>query len=298
MKQPVDESPRTRMRKRIFQIQRLSAMPKVVWELVHAVGDDSTTVGRVVKIIESDQALASRVLNLANSAYYGFAHRINTIDRAVVAVGFQELRLVALSVGLSQVFDPRKAAPGWDAEQAWLHTLSVSWFSRELAAKNNRQAPGEAMVAGLLHDLGKLVLASYLPEEYGPVLARQAQGLTCLEAERESGYLHTTAGYWLAKRWELPEVHVAAIRDHHDKHIKGEHAPTVALVALGDLMSQCVCTMPAESMGSTELGGLLSLAGVSADDVREVASRGRRELPPALEHWVSVLNSEGGSHAQ
>ena len=298
METPVEESPRTRMRNRIFQIERLAAMPKVVWELVHAVGDDSTTVGRVVKIIESDQALASRVLNLSNSAYYGFAHRISTIDRAVVAVGFQELRLVALSAGLSQVFDPRKAAPGWDAEQAWLHTLSVSWFSRELAAKNNRQTPGEAMVAGLLHDLGKLVLATYMPEEYGRILARQAQGLTCLQAERESGYLHTTAGYWLAKRWELPDVHVAVIRDHHDPVIKGEHAPTVALVALGDLMSQCVCTQPAEHMGKSELGGLLSLAGVNADDVREVAARGRRELPPALDHWLSVLIPEGGGNGR
>jgi putative nucleotidyltransferase with HDIG domain len=291
-----EETPRVKIRRRIFQIKRLAAMPEVVFELVNAIGDDGAAVNQVVKIIESDQSLASRVLNLANSAYYGFAHQISTIERAVVAVGFDELRLLALSAGLSQVFDPKMAAKGWDGTAAWLHSLSVSWFCQKLAAKGKDVAPGEALVAGLLHDLGKLVLATYLPEEYAQVVARQAQGESCRQAEDALGYQHTVAGYWLAKRWDLPEMYIAAIRYHHNPLRGREHASLVALVALGDLLAHCVCSRVADDDQKNELSSVIGAAGLTPDDLREMASQGRRDLPEILARWTTALSLEGNGN--
>jgi HD-like signal output (HDOD) protein len=106
-------------------------MPHVVFQLVDALGDSRTSAADLEEIIESDQALASKVLSLSNSAFYGFSQKISTIQRAVVAIGFSELQLLALGTGLADVFDHKGLPEKFNGEGMWIHSIAVAWIAKK-----------------------------------------------------------------------------------------------------------------------------------------------------------------------
>ena len=199
----------------IFKIERLDAMPHIVWQLIEALNDERTTPASLEELITSDPALTSKILKLANSVYYNVAEPVKTISRAIVIIGFRELEILALGSGLAGIFNIKHSPDGLNVEDLWRHSLAVSWMAREMADLSNQSGPAEIMIAGLLHDLGKLVLASHLTEELAQIAALTQQGIPFYLAEEQLSLKHTTIGYWLAKRWNLPEIHVSAIRNHH-----------------------------------------------------------------------------------
>ncbi len=281
------------LKRRIFGIKSLAAMPQVVWQLIQVVNDDRSSVQQVEQIIEADQALASRVLNLANSAFYGFPNQIKTIQRAVVAIGFEELRLMALGAGLAEVFDPGRAPAGWDPKELWRHCLAVSWLSKELALAGRHPDPGEALVAGLLHDVGKLVLALHMRQEFQRLLALTNQGRPYYEAEAEVGLRHTLAGAWLARRWDLPEVFVAVIRDHHLPRPSDPFAKATALVFLANRLVKGLGFGMADHERPVDAAYALAASRLDAATLRGVTERARRQLPKLLDSWERLFQGGG-----
>ena len=280
------------LRKRIFNIERLASMPQVVWRLVEALGDESSDAAKLAEIIESDPALTSKVLNLANSAYFGFSQEVTTIRRAVVAIGFKELQLLALGSGLADIFDPRKAPTGFDGEGLWLHCMGVAWASRELAEALNHNAPGEVMISGLLHDLGKLVLASYLRAEFKQLMALSDGGTPWFKAESQLGTPHTLVGWMLAERWELPQVHKDVIRYHHHTVIPGANAQSVALVALGDALTKALGFGVVQESAELDRKRLLDQVGLPLEAFRATALKARERFGEMEETWRSAGHSE------
>ncbi|MCB2185401.1 MAG: HDOD domain-containing protein [Deltaproteobacteria bacterium] len=279
------------LRRRIFQIERLAAMPQVVMQLVEALKDDLTPLDKLETIIESDPALASRVLSLANSAYYGFYQEITTIRRAVLAIGFEELRLLALGVGLAEFFNPNQIPKGLDGEQLWIHTLTVSWLAKDLAQRAGHSSPGEVMVGGLLHDLGKLVLATHFTREYAQVVREALRGpKPYYQVEEEFGLEHTLVGYWLAKRWNLPEVLAVAIRDHHTPPPYPAHGPSVALVILADAVSKSLGFGLNQESRPLDTGALLRLTKLSRPAIRESAVAAQKAMPDFLNCWRETIS--------
>ena len=276
------------LRKRIFNIERLASMPQVVWRLVEALGDENSDASKLAEIIESDPALTSKVLNLANSAYFGFSQEVTTIRRAVVAIGFKELQLLALGSGLADVFDPQKAPAGFDGEGLWLHCMGVAWASRELAEKLNHPSPGEVMISGLLHDLGKLVLAGYLRDEFRELLALANEGRPWFKAENELGTPHSLVGWMLAERWELPQVHKDVIRYHHHSRISGANAQSVGLVALGDALTKALGFGLVQESAEMDRKRLLDQVGLPLEAFKAVAVNARDRFGEMAESWRSA----------
>ena len=224
----------TVIKQRVMRIDRLSAVPQVVWKLIDALGDDRTIASDLEKIIEGDMALTSKVLSLANSAFYGARQKATTIHRAVIVIGFHELRLLAVGLGLAQVFNLKDAPERLDGEGLWLHSLAVGWMAGELAENIRYSLPAEIQIAGLLHDLGKLVCAVHFRDETERVFDLVEQGMPYHQAEEEVGIPHTSIGYWLAVRWDLPKVHCAAIRDHHGPRAEDPYVLSTSLVFLAN----------------------------------------------------------------
>jgi len=281
------------VRQRIFRIKRLAGMPHVVWRLMEALSDENVGIRELARIIESDQALTAKVLSLANSAYYGFSQQITTVERAAVLIGFQELQMMALGAGLSDVFDVSKAPPGFDGESLWLHCFAVSWLARELALVSDYPVPAEAMMAGLLHDLGKLALATHLADEFAKVLELEAQGLSYAQAEAKAKLYHTQVGYWLAKHWELPEIYLEAIRHHHSPSPNLPYYQTTYLVYLADRVAKSLgFGLVHKSLGKAA-EAYTSAINLPERKLRSVIKKAQVEVPPNLEKMKGWLRQGG-----
>ena len=286
----VDERSRTaEIQRKIFRIKRLSAMPPVVWRLMEALLDENASIRTIESIIESDPALTSKVLSLANSAYYGVVQKITTISRAVVVIGFRELEVLAMGTGLAEIFDLKRAPEDFDGQGLWFHCMAAAWLGRELAEAARYPVPGEIMVAGLLHDLGKLVLATSLTEELMAVLDLVRQGTPFPEAEESLGVAHTKVGHWLALRWGLPEIHVAAIRDHHAPKSTDPYLVSTSLVFLADVIVKKLNVGLVQESRPASLARAMEDARLDVDRVREVAARAREQIPPMLEVWGRLI---------
>ena len=287
---PIEEmAPLDELRRRVFQIERLQAMPLVITRLVEALASDRTTPATLEKIIESDQALACKLLSLANSAYYGFSQKITTMKRAIVIIGFRELQLLALGAGLAGLFDMRKVPPGFDGEGLWIHSLVVSWAARELAEASKYSASGEIMIAGLLHDLGKLVLATHLSDYYVKVLEKIEEGVSAYEAEEQLGLKHTTVGNWLAKKWCLPDVHIAAIRDHHSPRPSDPHFKSTGLIYMADTLAKKLGFGLVQQARPLDMAPVMRATNLTVDLIRTVAMRAKEQVPPMLNMWQHMF---------
>ena len=286
-KSRTDVEPRKRdeLRRKILRIERLAAMPQVVFRLVEELTSQNANAGSLADIIESDPALASKVLSLANSAFFGFQEKITTIQRAVVAIGFQELQLLTLSTGLADVFKSSRDYPGFTTQDLWTHCLAVSWLARELAAASRHEAPSDLMIAGLLHDLGKLLMATHLQEEFEEICVQTASGKPYYLAEEAIGLRHAVLGRWLAEKWELPPLHTAVIGGHHGPFTEDEHYPAVCLTALADQMAKKLNMGLVNQSRPVDLGRFLTQWSIDLPMLYLIASKAETEFPKVVAAW-------------
>jgi putative nucleotidyltransferase with HDIG domain len=279
----------TDLRRRIFEIKRLAAMPQIVWQLVEALGNEKTSVLELERLIESDMALATRLLSLANSAYYRRLKPVTTIKDAVIVIGFKELQVLALGVGIAGIFDLRQAPPQFDGEALWLHCMTVSWMARALAEAVNYPSPMEMMIAGLLHDLGKLLLITYFKDELKQVIGLMEDGAPYFQAEEELGLQHSLIGYWLAKRWGLPEIQVSAIRDHHEPREKDPFFMPSCIVFWADQLAKRMGFGLVQESKPVDETLILKGSTLTVEKIREVAVKAKKQIPGIRDSWRDML---------
>jgi putative nucleotidyltransferase with HDIG domain len=172
----------------------------------------------VEEVIRADQSLAARMLKLVNSAFFALTSRVSTIHHAAVILGMDALRNTAIAVCTYESLSGCHDNPQFDRRAFWEHAVAVAVLAKELARETKFKQPDEAFVAGLLHDLGKVVLDKYFPDEFARALAMcRAKELPLLECEEELlGFSHCTAGAEVARQWNFPQQLVDAIGQHHD----------------------------------------------------------------------------------
>ena len=195
---------------------RLPSPPDIVMELVKAVDSDNSSSAQVARLVERDPALTARVLKVSNSPFYGMAGRVGTIRDAVVILVFSNVCNLVVAIEIANRYG---ALPGLQAQLAtfWRHGMLAA-LSASLLARRSGAEGGLAFTAGLLHDIGKLVLAQAYPDEapLAPLQAGRALPES-LAAERERfGMDHAELGGWIAERWRFPPSIAGALRAHHD----------------------------------------------------------------------------------
>jgi len=168
----------------------------------------------ITQIIECDPGLAARVLQLANSTSYGLAGRVRTIDHAVIALGFRGISDMALAVAAAELFS-EDGPTATVRQQIWHHSLACAVIARQLACVTRDINPGEAFLAGIFHDVGKLLLLETVTAEYTTLINDSDNG-SVLEAESaQFGITHQEIGQHCAMKWGLRTEIVNAIRFHH-----------------------------------------------------------------------------------
>ena len=198
----------------VRQIQELPSLPVVVLELLSSMDQDDTDVHVLAQKIELDQALAAKTLRIANSSFYGMQSKVTSIPQAVSVLGFHSIRTVVTACALTSSFAP--AAGGFDFQAFWRHSLATAIAARLLAPHLGIN-PETAFTAGLLHDLGTLVLVTRFPAEHVRVRSyRQEHDCQMAEAELAViGIDHAQVGSALAAYWKFPEAIQQAVADHY-----------------------------------------------------------------------------------
>lgn len=226
------------LRRSTESILTLPTLPTVASRLLQLADDEATSSAAMARLVSEDQVLTARLLKVANSSYYGFERRIATVNLAVLVLGFDAVRDLALTVSVTGMFRPGDS-DAFDLSLFWEHSVCVGTGARLLARLLRWPQAGEAFTAGLLHDIGKVVLNQYQSAYFREALRlHREEGIPHLEAERIAlGATHADVGGWLCRRWNLPEAICDAASFHHDPSGSREHPALAALIRLSDALA-------------------------------------------------------------
>jgi HD-like signal output (HDOD) protein/CheY-like chemotaxis protein len=203
----------------IARVEKLPSLPSLYTEVVAELQAPEPSIGKIAQIITQDPAIAAKVMQLVNSALFGFSKRISDLDRAVSLMGLDAIKSLVLSAKVFDEFNA-KTMGNLSMEQLWSHSTAVGGLAKRICVeeKTEKEVAGNAMTAGLLHDVGKLILAANLPEEYRRVrelAEREGYALSRVE-ELEFGATHAGLGAYLLGIWGLPDCIVQAVAFHHE----------------------------------------------------------------------------------
>lgn len=204
----------------IDEAEALPALPGAFQAVQKALeAADDSSADSVAKVILQDPPLAARILQVANSSFFGQRREVDTISRAILVLGLEMIRNLVLAVGAMQNLRPANV-PDIDLEDFWAHSLAVGAIAWHIARKkgDDKEVQETAMLAGNLHDLGKLVLAKYAETRYRTVFCTTTERQTpVVDIERElMGTDHALVGGYLAKWWNLPSKIVDAVHYHYE----------------------------------------------------------------------------------
>jgi len=221
----------------IHRAADLHALPVVAFEAQELIRDQRTSAQDLAKLLSKDPALATRVLKLANSSFYGFQKRIGNLPQAIVVLGFQSVKNLTFTVGVIEKFRPDSAIDSLDYPTFWAHGIATAIAAEKIARNVPGRHTSNAYMAGLLHDIGKLVLVQNAPSLHREVLGRISEGLSLLEAEREVlGRDHAELGARFLQRWNLPVNLIESIASHHAVESPQGEVALCEVVQLADLL--------------------------------------------------------------
>jgi putative nucleotidyltransferase with HDIG domain len=205
----------------VRNLDDLPSLPAVVMELLNSIDQDDVDISVLAKKVSYDQALTAKTLRLANSSLYGLQVKVTTIQQAITYLGFQTTRNLITAAAVTGCF-AEGHCPGFDHKAFWRHSIATAACAKVLA-RQMRFNQDYAFTAGLLHDIGRLVLVSCFPNQYSITLAyREEHDCYLLEAERKVlGVDHVDAGMALAEHWNFSDTMRLAIGGHHDPEAPG-----------------------------------------------------------------------------
>lgn len=219
------------LRHKVENINALPTVPGVLKRLSAVIEKPRITIVEISAFISNDPALTSKVLKMVNSAIYGFPGRIASVSHATMLLGLNVIKGLLLGVS---VFDlMQKSMSG-----LYEHSLACAIASRVIAQKKNLKEPEEVSVAGLLHDIGKVILTLQFAQEYENAMKEaQEKKISIFDAEKNQfNATHADVGGWLAEKWRFPRNLIEVIEFHHRPALAKNAPLETAIVHMADLL--------------------------------------------------------------
>ncbi len=265
------------LEKLIESVEDMPSLPQIVTEIIRISEDPNSTPQDVQKLLAQDQVLTAKILRLANSSFYGFARRINTITEATILLGFQTIRSIVFAASVSQFLTKSLKGYQLDQNELWKHSQSVAMTARYIARLKKFKNPEVFYTAGVIHDIGKLVLNEYLQNDYQKVLSLiYDEGYDFIRAEETVlGFNHAQTGMKLAEKWNLSPEMVEAIGCHHEP----EKAVINPLLASTIHISDSIALMMGFGLG---IGGLAYNFSDFALEVTQIDGDQIEKILPAV----------------
>ncbi len=233
------EEKRERSKQQLLKIRNLPSIPMVILEVSKTLENPNASAKDLSRIISQDQGLTARVLTIANSPLYGLPRRVSTIEFAIVVLGFSQIKNLVYALTLMEAFKNKKSK-NWSRKKFWSHSFLTGVLAKRISDDLGYPKSGEALTAGLLHDLGISVIQKYFPEEFDQITAIvEKEGMLYTKAEEQVlGLTHEEIGYMLINKWNLPLNLGDSIRYHHKPSKAKNNKKLAAIIHFADYMTQ------------------------------------------------------------
>jgi HD-like signal output (HDOD) protein len=220
--------------------KNIGTLPTIISSLMRVLGDQRSSAKDLAKVIAADQVLSMRLLNMVNSAYYGLREKVIDVQQAVNLVGFNVIRSFTFCITLFDSLFSSSEGVQFDKMKFWAHSLGVGAAAREIANRQNIGNANDIFVAGLVHDIGKVFMIQFLPNDFFKALENSIKNKESLY-EAEKALLDTThaeIGSFMMEKWNLPALLQKCARFHHESEIVKDGATQVELIALSDNLAK------------------------------------------------------------
>jgi HD-like signal output (HDOD) protein len=220
----------------IMTTRDLPAMPQVASKVLELSSDPNTSAAQLQQIIADDQAMTARILKIANSAMYSCSRKVKTLTEAIVMLGFNSIRSLVVTSAARNLYNTEQNRTGLKERLLWEHSIGSAFACRLLAQAKIPSLAEEAFLAGLMHDIGKLVLNLQVPEvfdEIVQVVYNENQPFVVTE-KRYLGFDHTQVGSQLVNKWNLSPALEEVILHHHDPAAISHENPLLLILDLGN----------------------------------------------------------------
>ncbi len=220
-------------------VKEIPTLPVVYQELFSKMNNPDVSVPQLAEIVSRDQALSAKILKLVNSAFYGYKSEINTVNRAMVILGFRTIRNAALAIGVFDYVAGGEAGAMFNLESFWRHSLATASICKVLGRETGIKQQEETFIAGLLHDVGKLIMLKHFQDDFLEVCRRQREtGSTWHEVEQDLLRVdHSRLARAVLRSWNFPPNLVEGVCYHHVMDAGASYPKLVALVHLSDYLA-------------------------------------------------------------
>ncbi len=274
------------IRKKIRTLEEIPTLPGYFATLMSSLDDDRVGAKELAQIISQDASLTSKVLKLANSAFYGRFKRIATAEQAVMTVGFREIKTIVMSIGLFGAFSNKISEA--TLLKFWVHALLSASAIQLIGDRKQEMSVEKLYFGGLLHDIGKFVFCILYGDEYLALAARCDEEGRELIAEEKAlyGMNHGTVGGWLAERWHFPSELQEVISHHHAPKKTGVIRPrSIATVFIADQISQQEFEL---ELTDPDVSYCCSQLGLRSNDIEQIIAKLERERDRVSETFSLV----------
>lgn len=224
----------------IKQVSTIATLPEITSKIVSTVEDPRSTAAQLHKIVSHDPALVTRIMKVVNSAFYGLPGQIGSIERAIVLLGLNAVKNIAVAASLGQLFRGVRICSDFTAKDLWNHCICVGISARELTKLLKLPLGDEAFLAGLIHDVGLLIQLQLSPEKLAEVCQKvRDSGQAFIDVEQEVlGMDHQQLGAALAQQWKFPRsCQIAAGKHHSLPDVSGESNQLQAIIHIADTLA-------------------------------------------------------------
>ncbi len=270
------------LRKKIELLETLPTIPNVLKKLIAVIENPRTSLQEVSKFISNDPVLTMRVLKMVNSPIYGFPGRISSVSQGVVLLGLNVVKGLLLGVSVFELM--QKAMIG-----LWEHSLGCAVTARIIAKRRSIKEFEEIFVAGLLHDLGKVILILRFPVEYMKFMegAEHGDAVICKAEKEVFGVTHADVAIWLTEKWSFPKGLVEIIGNHHRPGVSRYARVETAIVHISDILVRARGLGFAGDHSVPVVNpGAWKLLGLSEKELREVLKETEDGMETAGELFV------------
>ncbi len=275
---------------RLKNIDELPPAPKTLSEVLHRLDDISTSAKTLEEIITQDPVLTAKILKIANSPYYGLSGEVNSISKAVVVLGIEEIRNLVIGLSVTSSFASDFTIKAFSANDLWLHSVGVGYCAKLLGERCGDLDKDELFTIGLIHDIGRFLMPLYFAEELEEAIAlSEKEGIGLVDGEVRLGISHAEIGAFLATLWKFGDMVVTVIRYHHNPKGAGEYIRQACVIYVADQLVQKV----GDGWDLDYRGGKLFVPkhlGLGANEIKAVARELKANIEKVRESWNQILD--------